>query len=397
MLMKTKNIAVVLAWLVISPIAQSVVIQQVLYDAEEEAGQEFVQLVNEQNEPVDIGFWTISTKSFVRDATVPNGTWLQPRESYLIADAGWSASKPAEWPVADHEESLSIVNDDSGVALRDAQGAIIDALGWGNASRMDASFYRGVPADDVGEGFALHRIAFTDENAFDFVPGEPFIIDRAVDVDASVEVEEDRSPHIGQVTMNGLIINSPTSNSAARLSPGPEPALVEIDVAGERLDEVEVRFREQVVRGSSSEFILPAMLPPGTYPLRVIGRNPSGEDIRDFNVTVLPVIALSVEGAIDGVRIVPGNRSVVKGITVRNLGNVPVDIGAVVSGLRGLSASVDVVMGSRDRRLSSKVELLGSILQPNATLSVQLAIAVPKGAKKGKYDGKVSFTARAAR
>ncbi|MEM4247266.1 MAG: lamin tail domain-containing protein, partial [Candidatus Woesearchaeota archaeon] len=152
-----------------------VVISQVLYDpVSTESGGEAIEIRNDGGSAVDISKWVIATESSAIDATIPDKTILLPGATFLVADSGWSSSKdnPA-WRNADLEETITMANSDSGVALKDSSGNIIDAVGWGNPAEIKQGLFEGAPALPVPAGKALARTQDTNNNANDFTEAEP--------------------------------------------------------------------------------------------------------------------------------------------------------------------------------------------------------------------------------
>ncbi len=160
-----------LLWIaLLVPVARAnVVISQVLYDpAGTESGGEAVELRNDGSSAVDISGWVLETENSASDATLPENTILQPGSTFLIADEGWDDNKDdSSWRSADYEETITLGNKDSGIALL-ANGTIIDAVGWGSEAGIEGSLYEGTPAALVAAGNALVRKADTDDNSEDF-------------------------------------------------------------------------------------------------------------------------------------------------------------------------------------------------------------------------------------
>ncbi len=152
------------------PVASAnVVISQVLYDPiGAESGGEAVELRNDGSSAVDISGWVLATENSATDATFPESTILQPGAAFLVSDEGWDDNKDdSGWRSADYEETITLGNKDSGIALL-ANGTVIDAVGWGDAAGIEDSLYEGTPAALVAAGNALVRKADTDDNSEDF-------------------------------------------------------------------------------------------------------------------------------------------------------------------------------------------------------------------------------------
>ena len=171
-----KKLLTMLFMMIILPnFASAVYINQVLYDPiGSESTDEAVELYNPQPHDIDISGWIIATATSAKDAVIPASTIIKAKGYYLVADEGWNSSKPSSWRAADHEEKITMNNDDSGVALKNANGTVIDAVGWGNPAKIKQDYlYEGTPAVDVKEGNVLLRIQDTDNNSVDFIESAP--------------------------------------------------------------------------------------------------------------------------------------------------------------------------------------------------------------------------------
>lgn len=147
-----------------------VVINQVLYDPiGTESGGEAVELKNDGTALIDISGWVIASESSAKDATIPENTILQPGQTFLVADTGWDDNKDnPDWKTADYEETMTLGNKDSGIALM-SNGSVIDAVGWGDEAGIESNLYEGSPAALTEAGMALLRTKDTDDNSADFV------------------------------------------------------------------------------------------------------------------------------------------------------------------------------------------------------------------------------------
>lgn len=189
-----KTCAVFLAALLaLSCVSADVVISQVLYDPiGTESGGEALELKNTGNAPVDISGWIITSQSSQKDAVLPKGAIIEPSASYLIADAGWSEKKDnAEWRSADHEETLTLGNSDSFVALMNGE-AVVDRVIWGAPDEVMA----GIEGPNVKPGMALLRI---EDEVFESAPDfrEGFLIPLTADITLFVPViEVSKSVHL---------------------------------------------------------------------------------------------------------------------------------------------------------------------------------------------------------
>lgn len=174
-----KYLAITVAIIIFAFIADSaladVLITEVLYDPlTSESDTEFVELYNTGDSAIDISGWKLNTTSV--QATIPDSTTIAPGSYYLIADIDGSAAWPADWPLPDLGDEITLTNSDSGVRLQDSLGNLVDAVGWGNPAE---GLYLGTPAPHVPEGESLARkkesSAFiqTSNNLNDFLAALP--------------------------------------------------------------------------------------------------------------------------------------------------------------------------------------------------------------------------------
>lgn len=178
--MKIKIIIVAIIFFVISNAnALDMIITEAYFNPiNTEAGGEAIELYNPTNQYINISNYVIATESSPIDAVLPN-ILIEPYSFYLIADAGWSTNKDnLTWPDADHEEILTMANTNSGIALI-YNGTVLDAVGWGDPSSIEAGLYEGTPHPNIVEGFSLRRkiinrsFSDTNNNSYDFYFANP--------------------------------------------------------------------------------------------------------------------------------------------------------------------------------------------------------------------------------
>jgi Lamin Tail Domain/Collagen triple helix repeat (20 copies) len=147
------------------------------------AANEFVELVNAGSASADIGGFRLVYRSAagtndVSLATIPTGTTLATGAFYLLGGSAYAGAR-----APDQSFSTSLAATGGGVALRDPGGAILDSIGYGDAtnafieghaaSAPPATAVPGSSADRLPDGHD------TDDNAADFTisaaptPGGP--------------------------------------------------------------------------------------------------------------------------------------------------------------------------------------------------------------------------------
>jgi len=133
---------------------------------------EFVELVNAGTASADIGGFRLVYRSGsgtadVALATIPAGTTLAAGAFYLFGGGSYSGAA-----TADQSFSASLASSAGGLALRNADGAIVDSVGYGTATN---AFVEGSPAAappvTAAPGSSAQRSPDgydTDNNAADF-------------------------------------------------------------------------------------------------------------------------------------------------------------------------------------------------------------------------------------
>jgi hypothetical protein len=366
-------------WLLALPVLlnavqASVVISQVFYDpAGTESGGEAVEISNGGSSAVDIGKWVLATESSAADATIPEGTMLAPGQSFLIADSGWSSAKdnPA-WKSADLEETITMANSDSGIALKDSSGAVIDAVGWGNPAGIKQGLYEGTPASQVQAGKALSRTQDTGNNAADFSEAEPmFFSGEAVAIIANVT-------------------NLPVSNlpigAALDEDDGAEPGVQLKPVAGgTRALHLKVYYNGSSVSASGfgtttalakesgvwkGGLALEYWSSPGQQ--QVVVSTDSGNTT--ITATVLEISSARVETKSVLLKASPGSTADGE-IRVVNEGNIPVEVSWIGD---------DLVFGNASISFENLV-IVSRKIMPKETGSIDVKLNIPENAAPGEY------------
>ncbi len=110
---------------------------------------EWVELYNPTNQPFDIGGWTLDTKTWANDATIPAGEIIPAYGFYLIGDTGCGG---------DHEDAITLTDANACVQIQNAAGTTIDAVGWGDNCVAGSASWEGTAyPTDPGAGKSLQR------------------------------------------------------------------------------------------------------------------------------------------------------------------------------------------------------------------------------------------------
>jgi hypothetical protein len=140
-------------------------------------GDEFVEIVNAGTATADLSGWKLVYRSGagtsdVSLGTLADGTSLGPGAFFLFGGSAYSGSHPA-----DKSFSAGLASAAGGLAIKKADGTIVDSLGWGDATN---AFVEGTPAaaptiaPAPGKSDARHPNGHdTNLNSADFTVGDP--------------------------------------------------------------------------------------------------------------------------------------------------------------------------------------------------------------------------------
>ncbi len=325
--------------------ASAVVIQQVLYDPLSESGGEAVELYNPKSTAVDISGWAIATETSATDAIVPANATIPAQGKYLIADEGWDEAKDnSAWRSADYEEKITLTNTNAGLALVDANGAVVDAVGWGDASKIDEGLYEGTPAAHVSQSKALLRSTDTDDNSDDFSAAEPdFYGSNSISISVNVS-----GPNASEILEDD----------------DPAPGIQLLPTAGET----------RQVQYSGGTFELPYYKLPGNY------------TIEGAVFEVLPLEAYDIVKEKITLTATPGKETISESkLILKNAGNIPVSFSFEANDLvNGNSAiSIDYLSLVVDDEKQGLEDVTVAVQEET---TVQFALFVPETATKGLYE-----------
>ncbi len=346
----------------------SVVISQVLYDPiGTESGGEAVEIRNDGNNAINISKWVVATGSSASDATIPCNTLLQPGAVFLIADAGWNSSKDNPgWRSADLEETITMANTNSGVAIKDSSGNVIDAVGWGSP----AGLYEGTPASPVQAGQALARIKDTGNNAADFVGAEPAFFPGGGVI---IVVNVTGSLHL---PLGAALDGDDSAEPGVQLKPvagGTRALHLEVFYNGTSASAVWLGSPVSLSKEGgkwTGEVLLECWQPPGAQQMFVVTESQN----LTIPVIILELRAARIETKTVALQASPGSTAS-GAIIVKNEGNVPFE-----ASWQG----ADLAFG--DKKIPfENLEISDSTILPGKTGEVGVRLAVPENAEFGEY------------
>lgn len=384
-----KTILTILFMIIILPnFVSAVYINQVLYDPEaSESSSEAIEIFNPSPTDVDISGWIIATETSLQDAVIPANSVIKSKGYYLIADTGWNSSKNSGWRSADHEETITMNNDDSGIALKDSNGSVIDSVGWGNSANIKNHLYEGTPASDVTEGKVLIRRNDTDNNSVDFYESVPDFSDpNSIKIIANVT---NMSGNVSSVN----IMEDDDGKEGIQIRPvsGGKRRVKVVAVAS---DGVIATFLNQTIAMNDTGndtyegyVELDHTLSPGNYSININGNNIFFEylELMDFSVESNKIKFISF----------PGKDSVAEtNAIIKNTGNVEMNLYLEASDLINGDNSID----ADNIKISSDNDDFGDLdevflLEPGEELSIYFSLFVPSGTKLGSYFSTVNLRA----
>ena len=196
------------------------------------ASDEFVELYNTAPSPVDLGslelaYVSASGATITRKASWPGGQVLLPGQHLLVANAAGAYASAAD---ATYSGGLAATG--GALVLRVAGGAVVDAVGWGDATN---GFVEGSAAPAPAAGASIERLPGGDlgstqdgnDNASDWVvraePAPQGLLDHSLPI-ATPAGSTTPSPTAEQTTSATPTLEPPTT-------PSPSPTLAPTSTA----------------------------------------------------------------------------------------------------------------------------------------------------------------------
>ena len=373
-------------------LVSAVYINQVLYDPSgSEITGEAIEFYNPSSTDVDISGWIIATETSQKDAVIPANSIIKANGYFLLADEGWNTTN-SSWRNADYEEKITMNNDNSGIALKDANETVIDAVGWGNASGISNNLYEGTPAKDVSEGKVFLRIKDTCNNIDDFIEADPDFSDHnSLRINVNVTENDSTSP----VSSVKIELDDDSGKEGTQIKPvsGGKKQVKIIVVAPNgaaatflnqtiELDKVDENTYEGILELDSS-------LAPGNYTVDING----GQEQIEFEY--LALMDFRVQANKISFKAVPGKEAITeKSAVIKNTGNVELSLVFGSSDLKSgnYSISSDNLKISTDKNNFYELSE-GIIVKPGEEANLYFSLFVPKGTKTGSYSSIVTLKA----
>ncbi|MFT4343856.1 MAG: lamin tail domain-containing protein [Candidatus Woesearchaeota archaeon] len=398
-----------LLFVMMGSVSASVVINQVLYyPTGTYTGGEAVELYNTADIPIDISGFRLDTTSREADVTIPAGSIIPANGFFLIADTGWSEKRDSiTYPLADHEQAMTLRLTNGGVALVDTQGIVRDAVGWGSAEGIGEPFYLGVPANPVERGYSLIRINSTNSNADDFKQSLPRFTN---------SLGLTSPPDITPFTINLEVIDAYSfirnislatdMPDSIVLFPGKERVIpFSFDVHYSDEHTVLVQFNHDHIQTTITnnsyhgEITLPHYTTPGNYSLNITLEYDEGTLSRTIPLNVLPLLSFGVSLPSVTCELVQGSSCTFIGDTdplsenptIMNYGNVALDFSVssspeVVAGTGIPSENIKYSFSTQPETVLQTTPQLHSIgLSPGINSLLPFSLQITGEVSAGKY------------
>ncbi len=424
----------------------NVIITQVIYDpAGSESGGEAVELYNPAASSVNLSGWVLATETSPTDATIPQGSIICSGCYYLVADANWSSAKDnSSWPNADYEEPMTMANADAGVALKNSNGTIVDAVGWGNPASIGAGLFEGVPHSGASIGNSLARktangsYVDTGNNLNDFVDATPgFRNSSSHSSAANANAEIGITIIVGGsgpvISSLAVLTDDDRFLAGSQVSPFPgsnrtvnvEATVMDSngfsDIAAITLAFNSASFtmaRKAEINSTaavySASFSLSSSFPAGNYTVTATAADSSGlVSGSSANFEYLTMVAIEVDTTSLVLNAAPGltyeaigdkSGSTAANITVSNSGNVVLDFDVSSTNFTSGSGVIaaprlqytfngnysDAIFAGNMSNTKARRDVN---LSPAAALGLSLKLNVPLATSPGNYSGKISLVA----
>ena len=412
-------------------------IHQVLYDPlGAENGGEAAQLYNNGSEDIDVGGWVIASEASPTDATLPEGSMISADSYFLIADSGWQAARDnSSWPDAEYEETLNFYNTNSGIALKNSNGAIIDAVGWGDASQINAGLYEGTPASQVAEGKALLRKQHAGDNSADFAEADADFgaagaagssqiemnlsvepVQQTIAID-SVEISPDENENVSGAQVNPVAGGRKNLTVTAKVSV--ENGTVTAQLIGNTINLQKKQNLNSTAAVYEGKFELNFTLPPSNYTIEINAASRGEQATATASFDWLAITAFELDSSALKINVQPSATTTITGDadfstkdkpTIRNIGNTIINIAfaspGFVNGNISTKISAANIKASLDntgsfnstlsKTLASTLRTIAAKLQPGETRALSFSVYAPKTSKLGSYKGNITLSALAA-
>lgn len=375
--------------------ANAVEIHQVLYSPNStEAGGEAIELYNPAETDVNLDGWTIATGVSDQDVTLPKNATINAKSHFLITDIGWNNQKDnSEWKTADYEETMTLTNTNSGILLKNKNGTMIDAVGWGDQTKIKIGHYAGQPAKEVKKGNSLMRISNTGNNSQDFTEQIPtFTNDQSITITVTVDEETEQ-------IQNFKITEDDSPEAGIQILPAGIKRNITITAEITNAKNPYLQFQDKIYaleKTNNSNYTtkieLPNTLTAGNYTIQVFAGQK--RDITTFNY--LPLSKFQITPNNLKIKAIRGKKTnAFEKINLKNTGNVPLTIKMNAQELKAKNYAISEnnILASTEPEITESIKTKKILLLPGMQKEITLTINTPEDAVKDNYTTIIKFIA----
>lgn len=398
-----RMILIILLVLCATTVSADVLINAVLYDPDgADSGKEWIELYNPTNETINLEGYSIEA-----------GNGANPDDWELVWEGSGSISAEGYYligesdvlPAPDKIARLGLQNGPDGCRLVN-QGAVMGTLGWGELEYPE--YYQGSPAEDGG---LLVRINDTGNNSIDFQAME-YVPHSSSGGSISIILSVERKVP----SFRNIYLTDDMEAQGFQISPYPgrqRSAEVIVEMKDcEEIREVKVGldgYHEAAKEGCnySSTIELDYNMDPGDYRISVSAVSSTGHTNKtNVSFEYLSLRALDVDSSelsfSDDIDEIIGDTdtNTKDKPTIRNIGNVDIDIGLMGTSLSDGERQIELDNMeysfdgfSTTNRLNASLQTGGLNLPVGDLIPLSLRMSIPEDTPEGIYYGNLALLA----
>tara|TARA_B100000315_G_scaffold258116_1_gene309132 strand:- start:3627 stop:4865 length:1239 start_codon:yes stop_codon:yes gene_type:complete len=384
-----------------------------------EAGGEYVELYNPTQEVVNLSGYVLATKSSDTDVTLPINGFIKPYSFYLVSDVNFNENKDnPNWVSPDYEESMTLGNSEGYISLLH-NSVQIDAIGWGQETPLK----EGTPLT-VENGKSFKRIfntSFKDSqnNIEDFliIEGDPlnssFTTLAQNKLLFSIQIES-----YGFGISNISFTDDNPFENGYQIIPTPHgEKIIQVSYYLSSSGETNISFGNTTIFPTlqsesdhmyTSELVLHYYDEPGNYTLTIAASDGkiTNTSVISFEYLSLAAIYLDAQSLFFE-KINAGDEFIVEGDlnenttlkpTIKNIGNIPLDIGIQGTSLKNENALISlehifVQFNGTYHPLDYSKQIIDLNLGLQHLQPLGFKFKIPLNASSGNYTTAVSINA----
>ncbi len=362
------------AILLLLPLLAAVQIHTVYYDPiDHQRGGEFILLENTADHPISVEEWRVATTVSEQDLTLTGS--IGARSYYLAADEGWDELKDdASWPDPDHEQRMTLANNDGFVQLINQEDEVLSTVGWGDPERSEETPHPGAP-----KGEALTRINQTGDNQHDFLATTPVFPQQSKPTNTTISVNvTNEQPRIRSYELPD---DNPATNQA-QLNPLTRSRNVTLRVEVEDNNTVQglvVTANGQEMQtnqtGTRANYTTQLTLQPGDTHIHLVATNNQVSDKKSIELAFTNQNTIHIPQNIQ-LTVKPGGVATTY-VPVKNTGEQPIDLrikGTAPHWAQQHLSNVTYSIQGDEYPLENAFRVHSIALHPNETYEVQLHV-----------------------